>query len=143
MQNPGNRNVEDRYRILMILWVAITGSCAALFALTKLVTPQNAPNETSNVIVLILLLMSFSIFAISFFLKNKFLEQAIQKQSIAAVQTALIVAWAMCEAICLFGLAAFFAFASPYYYAFFIVGAIGLLLHIPRRSHLHDAAHRR
>lgn len=143
MQNPGSRNIEDRYRVLMILWAAITGSCAVLFALTKLVTPQNVPNESSNIIVIVLLLMSFSLFALSFALKKKFLEEAIQKQSPAGVQTALILAWAMCEVICLFGLAAFFAFASPYYYAFFIIGAIGLLLHFPKRSHLHDTAHRR
>jgi F0F1-type ATP synthase membrane subunit c/vacuolar-type H+-ATPase subunit K len=127
----------------MILWAAITGSCAVLFLLTKLVTPQNAPNESSNLIVIVLLLMSFAIFALSFAFKKKFLEEAIHKQSLAGVQTALIVAWAMCEAICLFGLVAFFAFASPYHYAFFIVGAVGLLLHFPKRSHLHDAAHRR
>lgn len=143
MQNPGNKNLEERYRIMMVLWAAITGSCVILFVLTKLVTPQNSPNGHSDAIVLALLVAGFTVFALSFVLKKQTLEQAIQRQNIAGVQTALIIALAMCEAICLLGLVAFFAFSSPYYYAFFIIGAIGLLLHFPRRSHLYDATHKR
>jgi hypothetical protein len=143
MHNPGNRNLEDRYRIMTILWAAITGSCVVLFVLTKLVTPQNTSNGHSDVIVLALLVASFTIFGLSFVLKKQTLEQAIQRQNVAGVQTALIIALAMCEAICLLGLVAFFAFSSPYYYAFFIIGAVGLLLHFPKRAHLYDATHKR
>lgn len=141
MQNP-DRNLETRFRVMLILWAVITGSCVMLFLLTKVVRPQTAASAYSDAIVLALLAMSFTTFALSFVLKKKTLELAVHRQNPAGVQTALIIALAMCEAICLFGLVAFFAFASPYYYTFFIIGGIGLLLHIPRRSHLHDTFHR-
>lgn len=141
--NLNDRKLEDRYRIMIVLWAAITGSCVLLFVLTKLVAPQSAVNGNSDAVTLALLVMSFTMFGLSFVLKKKTLEQAFHRQSIAGVQTALIIALALCEAICLFGLAAFFALHSPYYYAFFIIGAIGLLLHFPRRSHLYDASHRK
>lgn len=141
MQNP-EKNLEARFRVMLILWAAITASCVFLFLMTKLVTPQSNVNAHSDAIVLALLVMSFTTFALSFVLKKKTLEQAIHRQNPAGVQTALIIALAMCEAICVIGLVAFFAFASPYYYVFFIIGGIGLLLHLPRRSHLHDTFHR-
>lgn len=140
--NP-DKNIEDRYRIMIILWAAITGSCVILFVLTKLVTQQSAVNGNSDAVALALLVMSFTMFGLSFVLKKKTLEQAVHRQNLAGVQTALIIALALCEAICLLGLVAFFALHSPYYYAFFIIGAIGLLLHFPRRSHLYDAMHRK
>jgi hypothetical protein len=141
VQNP-DKNLEARFRVMLILWAAMTGSCVVLFLMTKVATPRTTASVYSDAIVLALLVMSFTIFALSFVLKKKTLEQAIHRQNPAGVQTALIIALAMCEAICLFGLVAFFAFASPYYYAFFIIGAIGLLMHLPRRSHLHDTFHR-
>lgn len=141
--NPGDKKLEERYHIMIILWGAITGSCVLLFALTRFVAPQSAVNGNSDVVTLALLVMSFTMFGLSFVLKKKTLEQAVHRQNVAGVQTALIIALALCEAICLFGLAAFFALHSPYYYAFFIIGAIGLLLHFPRRSHLYDASHRK
>lgn len=141
MQNP-DKNLEARFRVMLILWAAISGSCVFLFLMTKLFTPQTNVNAHSDAIVLALLVMSFTTFALSFVLKKKTLELAVHRQNPAGAQTALIIALAMCEAICLFGLVAFFAFASPYYYVFFIIGGIGLLLHIPRRSHLHDTFHR-
>jgi len=142
-QNPNNRNVEACYRVMLIIWFALLMSAVLFFVMTLVIKTSNTPNESSNIVVLVLLLISFSMFAISFFIKKKLTDSAIEKQSLEGIQSAFIVAVALCEAISLFGLFAHLAFASPYHYAFFVISVIGILLHVPRRSLLQDAVFRR
>ena len=136
-----SENLEARYRIMLVIWVAMVVSVGALFAITKFMPMPENKNNTA--IVLMLSAVALFELALSFILKKRFLDQAIAKQDPVLVQTAMIIAVALCEAICLFGLVSFFAFASPYYYVFFILGGLGMLLHFPKRSHLHDTAYKR
>ncbi len=142
-ENPNTRNVEGRYRAMLIIWFGMLMSSVLFLIMTLIVKSKKTPDESSNVVVLALLLMSFSMFAASFFIKKKLTDTALQKQSPDGVQSAFIVGVALCEAISMFGVLAHFAFASPYHYAFFVISLIGLLLHIPRRSQLQDAMFRR
>jgi hypothetical protein len=126
---------------MLVIWAAMLASVVALFAITKFMPMPESKDNT--MVVLMLGIAALFEFALSFILKKRFLDQAIEKRDPVFVQTAMLVALAVCEAICLFGMFSFFVFASPYYYAFFALGGVGMLLHFPKRSHLHDVAYKR
>jgi F0F1-type ATP synthase membrane subunit c/vacuolar-type H+-ATPase subunit K len=102
---------------------------------TKVVKTPNTTNDL-HVLVWMLLALGLTTLALSFVLKRRFLANAINMQRPEMVQTALIVAWALCEVTALFGLVVFFVTGSSAYYIFFIFGALGVLLHFPRRNDL-------
>ena len=79
-------------------------------------------------------------FALSFVIKMRTLKYAIDNKSVELVQTGQIVAYALSEAVSLFGLLAGFAAGSQFFFLFFAVGIVGMLLHFPRRENFHAAA---
>jgi hypothetical protein len=96
------------------------------------------PATVSNDNTLLWVFMAASVFPLifSFVLKRKLLAQSVMEQRLELVQTALILAVALCEAVGVLGLVVYFTTATPYYYIFFIVSVIGILLHMPRRDQL-------
>jgi hypothetical protein len=79
----------------------------------------------------------------SFVFKSKLLKEAVDKQSTAQVQTALIIALAFCEATALFGFVLAFAFNYQYFFLWFALGILGFLLHFPKRDQLVAASYRK
>ncbi len=93
--------------------------------------------DDNNLVVIIVLMMAgVSMVAVSFIIKNGLLAQAVSRQRIDSVQVAYIVAFALCEAAALMGLVATFITTEAYSFLLFVIGAVGLLLHMPRRDHL-------
>ena len=131
--------LEARYRIQFIVWLALISNVGMFLLITNIIEapPANADNM---MLVWILLALGVFAFALSFLLKRKFLSQAIDQQRPDMVQTGLILGLALCEVTALFGLLVFFVTGTSYYYIFFIISALGMLLHIPRREHLRAAA---
>ena len=140
MQSPNQQDqkIELRLRTLRTLWIALFLSVLIYFVMTIFVhRSENAvPN---NSLFLILLLMGLSITSVSFLVKSKLLNKAVELQQVPLVQQGYIVAWALSEVSALLGLLDYFATGDRYYYVLFIISAFGYLLHFPRREHVINA----
>ena len=137
-QTPEETKLEARFRVLLILWFAMLFSVIILFVMTKVIgTPLSA--HDNPMFVWMLMIPGALTIALSFVMKRRFMAQAIERRSPAAVQTALIIALAFCESVALFGMVVFFVTGSRYYYLFFIVSVTAMLLHRPRRDQLRAA----
>ena len=144
-------NIEAQYRTLTVIWAALFASQFLFLLIIFIVKPEvyrfdlSKPflPENASVAVLVLAFLCASLFLMSFFIKKKFLKQAIAEQSAAQVQTAMIVACAMCEAISLFGFVLAFAFDYQYFFLWFALGILGFILHFPKRDNLIAAGYRK
>lgn len=143
--NPMNQgakagDLDARYRTMLVLWSALLASVGLYFFLT-LVIERPASGDNPG---LFWVLLAASIFPLltSFVLKRKLLALSVTEQRPFLVQIAMILAVALCEAVALFGLLVFFTTATPYYYIFFIISALGILLHLPRRDQLLAASYK-
>ena len=135
--DPGN--IELRLRTMRILWIALLTSIPIYFAFTSFVQrrAEPAPNRTLS---LALLIAGAFTTLISFVIKSTLLKKAAQQQQVALVQQAYIVTWAITEVAALLGMLDFFVTGNPYYYALFIISALGMLFHFPRRDAVLNAA---
>ena len=77
---------------------------------------------------------------VSFPIKSKLLNQAVDQQQPAMVQQAYVAAWAITEAGALFGMLDFFVTGNRFYYVPLIIAACVQLLHFPRREAVLNAA---
>ena len=138
-QSPQPSVLDVRYRMLLILWLAILFSVILFFVMTQII---GIPVEVEGNMILVPVLLALGILtiALSFVLKRRFFAQAIERQSPATIQSGLIIALAFCEVTALFGLIIFFVTGCHYYYLFFILSVLGMLLHMPRRDHLRAAS---
>lgn len=132
-------DIEQRMRTVRILWLALLVSVGLYYLLTMFAgRPESL--EPNNTVSLALLAAGVSATLVSFLIKNKLINRAIEQRQVQQVQQGYIVAWAMCEVAALFGLMDFFLTSDPYFYALFILAALGELLHYPRREHFENAS---
>ncbi len=137
--NPAQRSIEERHRVLLIMWGAFLASIVMYILVAYFFRPAGTGGggDDNNLVVIIVLMMAgVSLVAVSFIIKNGLLAQAVSRQRIDSVQVAYIVAFALCESAALMGLVATFITAEAYSFLLFVIGAVGLLLHMPRRDHL-------
>ncbi|MDX6305324.1 MAG: hypothetical protein QOI77_2293 [Blastocatellia bacterium] len=125
--------VDARYRVFLILWVAILISIGILFALALFIPSSGKGDQTFSII---LLGLGFATVSTSFVFKQQLLKKAIEKQQLQALMSAYIVSFALCESAALFALMDHFTTGSGYYRFGFILAAIGMVLHFPRKDHL-------
>ncbi|MDX6497627.1 MAG: hypothetical protein QOG23_887 [Blastocatellia bacterium] len=125
--------VDARYRVFLILWVAILISIGILFALALFIPSSGKGDQTFSII---LLGLGFATVSTSFVFKQQMLKKAIEKQQLQALMSAYIVSFALCESAALFALMDHFTTGSGYYRFGFILAAIGMVLHFPRKDHL-------
>jgi hypothetical protein len=125
--------VDARYRVFLILWVAILISIGILFALALFIPSSGKGDQTFSII---LLGLGFATVSTSFVFKQQLLKKAIEKQQLQALMSAYIVSFALCESAALFALMDHFTTDSGYYRFGFILAAIGMVLHFPRKDHL-------
>jgi predicted MFS family arabinose efflux permease len=142
MSNQGSEGtkVDARYRTMLIVWFAILMSVGLMFFLTLVM--ERPPAGKDNTLLFVFAAASIFPLLLSFVMKSKLLAQSVKEQKMALVQTAMIIAIALCETVGLFGMMVFFTTASPYYYIFFIVSVISILLHMPRRDQLLAASYK-
>jgi len=125
--------VAARYRVFLILWIAILFSVGLLFALASFTPSSGTANQTLS---FALLGIGFATVTGSFLFKQQMLKKAIEKQEIQALQSAYIISFALCESAALFALMDHFTTGSGYYRFGFILAVIGMLLHFPKKEHL-------
>lgn len=136
--NNTQENVELRLRTMRTLWMGMILSILGYFVLT-LFAGRSEDLEPNPTLSLILLAVSASAALVSFPLKSKLLNRAIEQKQVPMVQQAYIVAWAITEVGGLLGVLDFFMTGNRYYYLLFMIAALGQLLHFPRREHVLNA----
>ncbi len=146
MQNQGV-DPEGALRTMMIIWAALVMSQVFFPLLVFVIKPQlfrfdlTAPLLGGHAVEIGFLgFISLVNLIVSFTLRKRFTDQAVQTGRIALVQTGVIVGCAMCETISLFGLIAAFVFDLQFFFAFSALGILGTLLHFPRRGDVHAAS---
>jgi F0F1-type ATP synthase membrane subunit c/vacuolar-type H+-ATPase subunit K len=143
-------NLEQFYQTLVIIWFALFVSQFLLLVVLYLVKPElfqfdfSEPLLGKNApIIIIFALAAVLNIAVSFFLKKKYLSQAVSEKNVHFVQTAMIVGCAMCESISLFGLMLAFVADYQYFFLWFIAGIGAMIFHFPRRDNLFAAGFER
>lgn len=138
MADSVQETVELRLRTMRTLWFALFATVGVYFLFTLYVgrSEDREPNPTLS---LILIVIGVSTTLISFFIKSKLINLAIERQRVQLVQQAYIAAWAMTEVAALLGMLDFFATGHRHYYILFIIAALGMLLQTPRREHVINA----
>lgn len=134
----------------MILWFALLMSQVMFLVIIFAVKPEiyrfdfaKPVLDENSTLVILFALLGISNFGLSFIMKNRSYQQAIEEQKIHYVQTGLIIACALCEAISLLGMVLAFAFSYQYFFAWFALGIIGIFLHFPRRDTVIAASYKK
>jgi hypothetical protein len=142
-------NIEQMYRTLTILWFALFAAQFLFLLVIFFVKPElfrfdfSQPLLGKNApIIIIFAVASIFNIAISFFLKKKYLGQAIAEKNVHFVQTAMIVGCAMCESVSLFGMMLAFVADYQYFFLWFVLGIGAMIFHFPRRGNLIDAGYK-
>ena len=145
-----NSNIEQNYKTLVIIWFALFVSQILFLVVVFFAKPEIfrfdflKPFLGKNaVLVIAFAFLAITNLAVSFVMKRRSFQQAVEKQQIAYVQAGLIIAYAFCEAISLLGMVLAFAFSYQYFFVWFALGIIGIILHFPRRSDVIDASYRK
>jgi hypothetical protein len=132
-------DLDTRYRTMLILWLALLMSVVMFFVMTMVVAPVPSDSDrgvpTSFVLFAMAGVGTFLV-VLSFAVKRKLLQRSVEKQDVTLVQQALIVGCAMCEVSALLGVVERFSIGSGDHYVLFLVSAIGIALHFPKRDHL-------
>lgn len=152
-QNPNQPTTEGVYRTNTIMWAAMLISQFMFFVVIYFAKPQVFEFIGANngeivrdepvsyfPIFIVLAVVAVIVFALSFVIKSRLLKYAIDSKNVELVQQAQIVAYALCEAVSLFGMVVAFTVNSRFFFLWFVVGILGMLLHFPRREHFHAAA---
>lgn len=142
-------NAEQSYRTMLMLWSSLLMSQFLFVGMVYFVKPELFRFEFSkhpvgdySMLIIVLAVIAFSNFGISFWIRKYLVEKAVTDQSVPGIQTALIVGCALCESVSLLGLLAAFAEDYQYFFVFSAVGILGTILHIPKRSDIFAASYR-
>lgn len=149
MQNE-NQNANAQYQTLVIIWGALLMSQFMFLVIVFVTKPQlfgfdfSKPLLGGNLIfAIVLAVLGISTFLLSFVLKKRFFNQAINQQKIELVQSGFIVGCALCEATTLFGLLLAFIAETQLFFAWFALGILGIILHFPKRDDLFAASYKK
>ena len=137
--NNAQLNVDQLLRTVRIVWLALLINVGLFYLLTNF-ADRPANIEPNSTLSLALLAAGVSSTLASFLVKNRLISRAIEQRQVQQVQQGYIVAWAMCEVAALLGLVDFFLTSDPYFYAPFVIAALGELLQFPRRDHFENAS---
>lgn len=148
--NNAKPDIEQMYRTLIIIWFALFVSQFLFLLVLYLVKPKLFALDFSaplpgrfGIVVIVFAFAAVANVAISFFLKKKYLNQAVAEQNVYFVQTAMVVGCAMCESVSLFGMMLAFVANYRYFFLWFILGIGAMIFHFPRRADLHAAVYKK
>ena len=132
-------------RTMRILWVAFLICVALFFIVTWVTRPPELSDDISRGVhpmLYGLAALAFLAVAASFAVKAAVYRRAAQHGQPALMQAGFTVAMALCESAVLFGLVGIFATRNDASYLLFALGALGMLLHFPRREQVEAAFHK-
>lgn len=149
MENQ-NSNIEAHYKTLSVIWFGLFMAQLMFLVVLFFAKPEvyrfdfsKTPLGENPVFVIALGIVGISTFLMSFVMEKKFLAQAISEQNTAHVQTAMVIACALCEATTLLGLVLAFSIAYQFFFVWFALGLLGTILHFPKRDALIAASYKR
>lgn len=131
--------VAARYRVFLVLWMAILISVVLFLVLALAVASTGVANPMLSYS---LLGIGLIVVIVSVLLKHRLVKQAIEKREIQSLQSAYIIGMALCESAALFGLLDHFVTGSNICWFAFLLAATGMLLHFPKKDHLRAVAYR-
>jgi hypothetical protein len=145
MQSIGGKaaKIDSRFRIMLILWFAFLMSIGFLFVLTLIMRNPQRPESDSTVYTWTISMIGTIAAVVSILAKKYMINQAIKKQDMLVVFTGHIVAFGLTESAAVFALLLYMMTPGRAYIFLFIISAIVMLVHYPRRMHLMDASYKR
>jgi len=138
-------NLDKRYQTLVVLWFALLMSIGVYFLFSVFVSPavSNEPgNSQRSLLIVVLTALGTFLVIVSFSVKGKLFERAVERQDVSLVQKGLVIACAMCEVSALLGLLEHFVVGNREYYLLFLLAAAGTAFHFPRRLQLEAASYK-
>jgi hypothetical protein len=138
MNRPTSRPADSRFRGLMIIWLAQVSSLAMLFLITILLRPSSGAGDPATLAALAL--PALGALALSFFIRARFASRAATERRPDLVTTGHVVAFALCEACAMLGLAVRFVTGASEAIYFFLAALVGFLLLFPRRAQIEAAS---
>lgn len=133
--------IDKRYQTLLILWFAMLMNMGLLFLVAFIAAPETN-SSPSKMLTLALAALATFLVGISFAVKRKFFARSVDRQDVSLVQKGLIVAWAICELSAMIGLLERFVIGNWDYFVLFLLAAIGIALHFPKRGDLRSATYK-
>ena len=135
-------SVDARYRTMLISWLAFFSFIGIYFLFSRFIQQPEVEPAKNKILTVVLSGMGTLLVVVSLAIKQRFLNQSVEKQDPMILQKGFIVAIAMCESSALFGLVDLLATGNRYYFVMLIIAAIGIVLHFPRRDHLLAASYK-
>ena len=146
-QSANDAGFEARLLTLRILWGAFLMTIVIYVLISGFVHPsadvRSESGHDNPTLLIALAAAGLSTVVISFVMKRRFYARAVERQDPAQFQIGFILAVALSEACVLLGLVGLFVTWNSYAYALFAVGALGIVLHFPRREELAGAYFKR
>ena len=144
MQSNQNAvNIDGRYRMMLILWVAMLTNIGFFFVVSLFLGPEaGTVAPPSSLFIAVVTVLGTFMVIISFAVKRKFFARSVEKQDVGLVQKGLVIACGMCEVSALLGLLLRLLVVQREYYLLFLVAVIGTALHFPRREQLLSATYK-
>lgn len=139
-------DLNKRYQTMLTLWAALLLSVGSYFVFGLIAAPPigNEPGTPGKSLLAAGLTGLGAILALlSFPVKRKMLERSVENQDVGLVQKGMIVACALCEIAAVLGLIERLVLNSRNYYLLFVIAAIGIALHFPRRDQLLAASYKK
>lgn len=141
------KNIEPIYKTQMTLWFAFVMSQIMFVVIIYFAKPEVFKFDFSqnlfHPMALILGFLALMNIGLSFFFRATYNKEAIEQQNPQIVQTALILAWAFCESLSIFGLVLAFSIAYPLFFVWSALGILGTILHFPKRTDLINATYKK
>ena len=146
-----NQTIEQQYCTLALIWFVLLFSQTMFLLVIYLSKPEAFRFDFSrpisggenSILITAFAILAIANLAISFVMKRRCFEQAIEKQETQYVRMGLIIGCAFCESISLLGMVLAFAFEYQYFFLWFAVGITGIILHFPRRADLIAAGYKK
>lgn len=146
-----NQTIEQQYRTLALIWFVLLFSQMMFLLVIYLSKPEvfrfdfskSVLNGENTIFVAAFAILAITNLVISFVMKRRCFEQAIEKQETQYVRMGLIIACAFCESISLLGMVLAFAFEYQYFFLWFALGSLGIILHFPKRDSLIAASYKK
>lgn len=142
MENP---EVRQNFLKMMLVWSTLLSSQILFFVIVTFnqpgifpPDPSQSPVREGNEMVLIVAFLLFALMniGISVLIKVFGTKKALEERSVGPLMTAMVVGCALCETTSVFGMILAFGLNYPYFFVWFILGALGILYHLPKKAHV-------
>ncbi|HEX6124969.1 MAG TPA: hypothetical protein VFZ23_06295 [Pyrinomonadaceae bacterium] len=146
---PKGKPIKVEYRTLVVIWFGLLTSQVLFLLVVYLVKPELFTPDTSRpflgeepLIPLAFAISAGVFFILSFVLSRQYMRRAVRDKDAECVQTGLVLGCALSEISSILGVVIALVFEHPYFYIWIALGALGILLHFPRKGNLDAAKYR-